>query len=293
MLRDEHDEPIGVGCGVRKTTDETVITGNARFETVDGKSYAMFRGQRIPNTAKNGVSITGTASTVHACDWDGDSDLDLLVGHIGGGVYLVPNVGSRTDWRFTSHRQLRADGQPLMVTGDSGPFTADWDGDGDLDLLVGGADGSVSLFTNTGSSTAPELATAETLVPGLDWTEGPGPAAAPRSGRRAKICVTDWNGDGRLDLLLGDYARQVPTSVPDDALAGAELAAARTELATLEARYAALVQRLFGPDREKNATALAAITAELKELTARRDQLRDRLPPEFEVHGWVWLLLRK
>ena len=48
---------------------------------------------------------------------------------------------------------------------------------------------------------------------------------------RAKVCVADWNGDGRLDLLVGDFATQKPEPARADAggEGGARSAARRTD----------------------------------------------------------------
>ena len=87
----------------------------------------------------------------------------------------------------------------------AGLDVADWDDDGDLDLLVSVADGSVSLYRNTGSAQKPKLALRTQLVPPGEETYGSDAPTEARRGGRAKICVADWNGDGRLDLLVGDY----------------------------------------------------------------------------------------
>jgi hypothetical protein len=184
-----------------------LVAGDARFESTDKGQVIVYEGERIEIPEGKQGGITGTASAVHATDWDGDGDLDLLVGEIHGGVHLVPNEGTRTEPLFGKATQLVAAGAPVRVQGDAGPFVADWDADGDQDLLVGAGDGSVSLYRSRGGRT-PDLGAAEQLVPPGDAKWGADAPAEPRRGARAKVCAADWNGDGLLDLLVGDIAPQ-------------------------------------------------------------------------------------
>ena len=144
---------------------------------------------------------------MHAADWDADGDLDLIVGDIGGNLHLVPNEGTAKKWEFGKHRALMAGGEPAKVSGDAGPFVADWEGDGYPDLIVGAGDGSVTLFRDSGERRETGvvlLAPGRILVPPCGQ---PAKGADPvRPAMRAKVCVADWNGDGRLDLLVGDFA---------------------------------------------------------------------------------------
>ncbi len=140
-----------------------------------------------------GSPIKQTAAVPFSVDWDGDGDLDLLVGNIQGKVFLIPNEGTREKPAFGQAQPLLPSGK-LMVSGDAGPCVTDWDGDGKPDLLVGAGDGSVSWFRNIGEKGAPKLDAPVILL------------KLPEGSIRAKICVTDWNGDGRMDLLVGDFA---------------------------------------------------------------------------------------
>src|SRR5436305_12147170 len=102
-----------------------LIAGDAQFEQKDKKTFLIYEGGRIEVPEGKQAGITGTASAVHAVDWNGDGLIDLLVGDIGGNVYLVPNEGTRKQYAFGKERQLMAGGKPLRVNGDAGPFVCD------------------------------------------------------------------------------------------------------------------------------------------------------------------------
>lgn len=293
MLIGADGHPINVGASVRKQRDGSLlITGTIESETVGDTRVVTFRGKRYESSAKNPVFTTGCAAAVHATDFDGDGDLDLLVGEIGGAVYLIPNEGSKTSWAFGTKRALRAGGKKLAVPGDAGPFVADWDGDGRRDLLVGAGDGSVSLFRNIGTDRAPKLAAAENLVPKGTPGYGGNVPTEPQRGTRAKVCATDFDGDGRLDLLLGDLATLRP---PPPDLTDAERAEhdrIRAEVERLEADYRVAIDKVFGPNRETDEQALAAVNAKLKSVSEQLRSLRAKLPPDSTTHGWVWFFRR-
>lgn len=152
----------------------------------------------------------GRGSAVAAADWDGDGDLDLIIGNADGAVYLVPNEGTRQKPIWGDPQRLKAASGPITASdGDAGPCVADWDGDGRLDLLLGSGSGSVVWCRNVGTKTKPELAAPVTLVEAVSASSQKESADfdnPKRSGRDSKVCVADWNGDGRPDLIVGDYS---------------------------------------------------------------------------------------
>jgi hypothetical protein len=296
MIKDKDGAIINIGGGIREPQQKggmLLIAGNARFEQTPEGQVVVYHDQRIKVPPDGDVGITGTASAVHAADWDGDGDLDLLVGDIGGNVYLVTNEGTAHAYAFGKEKNLQAGGQPLKVEGDAGPFAADWDGDGDLDLLVGAGDGRVSLFRNVGSSKSPELATAETLVPPGEASFGAAAPKEPRRGMRSKVCAADWDGDGRLDLLVGDFATQAPDLPEPTPEEKARHDTIRKDLDGIEGRYRELIEMIYGARRAQAKEERDTVQEELGEIAARMQELRAKLPPEYENHGWVWLFRRR
>ena len=85
-------------------------------------------------------------------DFDGDGDLDLLCGEFRDSFTYYENTGTRTKPVYAAGRQLtQRRAVPLvmdlcMIT----PTAVDFDGDGDLDLVVGDEDGRVAFIEHTG-----------------------------------------------------------------------------------------------------------------------------------------------
>lgn len=294
-LKNRFGKTINIGGGRRDDGDYLLIAGDATYEKNDkGKTVIRYEGESIEVPEGKQAGITGTASAVHAVDWDGDGKLDLLVGDINGQVYLVPNEATGKGYAFGKERALEAGGKPLQLPGgDAGPFAADWDGDGKLDLLVGAGDGSVWFYRNVGTARAPKLAAGVQLVSPGENRYGEDAPKEPRRGTRAKICAIDYDGDGRLDLLVGDYTTQRPNRPEPSPEDKAKQDKARKALDEVRLQYGQLARKLYGPKALKPAAERDRAEKELKVLIERMAELRKQVPPEYESHGWVWLYKRQ
>ena len=80
----------------------------------------------------------------------------------------------------------------IQVEGRAAPAFGDLDGDGDLDMLVGTGKGQVLFFRNSGTKQQPKWEPADESL--LDKPPG----------RNASVALADVDGDGLLDLLVGN-----------------------------------------------------------------------------------------
>ncbi len=187
-------------------------------EFLDGFTYFQNIGTREKPEYASGFKLNaddGQPLVMHlqmitptAFDWDDDGDSDLIVGDEDGRVALVENVSSQIGatpvFRQPVYFQQQADELKFgaLVT----PYAHDWDQDGDEDLICGNSAGNIAIFYNLDGKgetwSPPELLQADQKTFRIMAGENgsiQGPAEAKWG--YTTLCVADWDGDGRDDIL--------------------------------------------------------------------------------------------
>jgi hypothetical protein len=168
-------------------------------------------GQPILKVPNQQDRVESFGSWVTMVDWADTGKLDILVGTFDGMMFLRRNEGTRTkpvyatqnDWVMVGSKRLRVPGGEH-----ANPVIADWDGDGRWDIITGSADGGVYWYRNIGARGRPEFAPPVALIPkheGIGYSELLDAGQDPRPGIRSQIAVVDYDNDGKLAILLGDF----------------------------------------------------------------------------------------
>lgn len=215
--------------------DEDLVCGNTSgnigwFENLDGGNppkWAAVKlleagGETIHLQSGPNGSIQGPAeskwgyTTLSVADWDHDGDLDLVVNSIWGKVVWFENTGTKSNPVLVAAKPVEVEwkdkapkpawnwwdpqGKELVTQWRTTPLVVDWDGDQLQDLVMLDHEGYLAWFRRERRGGALILHPPERVFRAGDGALRLNPGTAGRSGRR-KLCVVDWDRDGRLDLL--------------------------------------------------------------------------------------------
>lgn len=179
------------GGGGPNTTIYENTDQNAGSGTLDGDTFSSI-----------GAGLTGVyAGSVSVGDFDRDDDLDLLVtgdDESGQSATIYENTGGNAGDGTLDGTTFQEVTAGLTGVDESSSAVGDFDGDGDLDLLVTGLDEganeTATIYENTGQNQGSGILDGNTFDPisaGLIGVTD-----------NSSSSVGDFDGDGDLDLLV-------------------------------------------------------------------------------------------
>lgn len=192
--------------------------GDQSFVTTPGKHYNHFKSQHFNRSYTLPLNSKFHAGKKRANQWkfadyDGDKVIDLIIGigdwadygwdnafdkdgnwtrgPLHGYLYFSKNNGTNEKPKYAKPVKVQSDGKPIDTFGMPSPNLADFDNDGDLDILCGEFLDGFTYYKNSGSATNPSYEPPVKLTVRMDL-------------QMITPTVIDWDSDGDFDIICGD-----------------------------------------------------------------------------------------
>ncbi|MHC4421974.1 MAG: dockerin type I domain-containing protein [Planctomycetota bacterium] len=160
-------------------------TGSDDVPTFDEGTYLL-----VGEPGSKAEIDVGARATPSVVDWDDDRKKDVIIGALDGKIRAYINEGTQTAPEFRTVEIVQANGEDLVVPSlRSSPDIRRFD-DEYLDILAGNTEGQLLLCPGPSFS---EMITVEAAGVPIDLPDSP----------RSRPFVCDWDGDERLDVLMG------------------------------------------------------------------------------------------
>jgi len=193
-----------------------LVAGPTQCSYGQGTAALAIAGQRneltsVPNASANATMTymqaigleadrraidIGSHAATRCFDWDGDGDLDLIIGGGDGEIGLYRNQGTDGQAIFGPRETISAGNRRKWGTKFTGVAIVDIVGDNLPDLVVAHSDNQISLHQNIGTRNSPQFAEASMTL-------------TVESGCHGRFDAVDWDGDGLADIVTGNFNGQI------------------------------------------------------------------------------------
>jgi len=187
------------------------------FENIGSRSKPEYAAERYLTHSNKPITMDLQMIVPVAVDWDKDGDHDLIVGQEDGRVAFMENSGKLVDNipQFELPVFFRQEADEVKFGALSTPFSADWDGDGDEDIISGNTAGYIGFIENIDGGNPPQWAEPVYLKADNEIIRiQAGYNGSIQGPCEAKwgyttLSVGDWDHDGLKDIIINSILGKI------------------------------------------------------------------------------------